>query len=435
MNFIKKTKSICDVCLKTVPAKTFESNGKIMIEKKCPEHGIFRGEHVWDDPAVYRDLIKIETLNAESGQVAAAVTYSCNLNCPVCYARANETAIEDIKIEDLSKLEKYKTVFLTGGEPTVKKDIAEIIKTLRRRGKNVAMFSNGLKFADEKFTLKIKKAGIRNVILQFDTFSDSDYEYIRGKRLLKIKKQVLANLQKFHIPIYLQATVIKDKNFNELGKYFKFAFNFKGVKSVGLNHLWKVGRYDEKDFIATFEIMEKTNEILKIEKKDWTESTRLLCNFDKLLSLLSKDKKKVFGKCNLKCLVLREKNRLIPVTKVFNVSRISKKIEAAYARKSRAKLAYFLVYFFSIEIVLNFFRNKYFRSFLVQLFKNRRYFFSKEFMFFNPFYFLVINIFPTPNNFDYDFVDECNFKAVSAEDFSFQPACLHRILALKKREK
>lgn len=434
MRFLKKTESICDVCLKRIPARTLVREGRVFIEKQCKEHGKFVGDHVWDDPETHQRLARIKTLDADSGQVALAVTYKCNLNCPVCYANANETKMGDMQVEELSKIKDYETVFLTGGEPTVSEKLPEIMKELKKQGKNIVMFSNGLKLADEKFALKMKKLGIRNVILQFDTFSDKEYEYIRGKKLLSFKRKAIVSLSKSRVPIYLQATVLKDKNFEELEQYFNFAFRQSGVKSIGLNHLWRVGRYDEKDFLPTSVILARVNEILGTVNKDWTESTRLLCSMNKAFSFFC-DQKRVFGKCNLKCLVMREQGRSIPITKIFNTPRINSKIERAYARKSGLRLAAFFVYFFFREVLLNSIINRDFRIFLGKLFKNYHYFIRKEFMFFNPFHFVVINIFPTPRNLDYDFVDECNFNAASAGDFSLEPACLHHIKNLKNEGK
>ena len=35
----KETQSLCPECKKVVPARIFESEGKVLMEKTCPEHG------------------------------------------------------------------------------------------------------------------------------------------------------------------------------------------------------------------------------------------------------------------------------------------------------------------------------------------------------------------------------------------------------------
>ena len=51
---IRETRSVCPVCLQNLPAKlTRETDGRILLEKRCPEHGAFRvpvwrGRVDWD---------------------------------------------------------------------------------------------------------------------------------------------------------------------------------------------------------------------------------------------------------------------------------------------------------------------------------------------------------------------------------------------------
>ena len=38
----KQTESLCPECSKVIPAREFEEDGKVMMDKTCPEHGRFR---------------------------------------------------------------------------------------------------------------------------------------------------------------------------------------------------------------------------------------------------------------------------------------------------------------------------------------------------------------------------------------------------------
>ena len=48
---MRKTKSICPVCQKKIDAELTEVNGKILITKKCKEHGAFSATH-WQSPSI-----------------------------------------------------------------------------------------------------------------------------------------------------------------------------------------------------------------------------------------------------------------------------------------------------------------------------------------------------------------------------------------------
>ena len=42
---MKKSKSICPVCQKKIDAELTEKDGKVLITKKCEEHGAFSATH------------------------------------------------------------------------------------------------------------------------------------------------------------------------------------------------------------------------------------------------------------------------------------------------------------------------------------------------------------------------------------------------------
>lgn len=434
MKILYKTRSLCDKCLQEVPAFTFIKNGRVFLQKECPKHGKFSGDHAWDDPKINQGLHKIDTLDAKSAQVAIAVTYKCNLTCPVCYARANEVDISDLKIEDLKRVDEYPVIFLTGGEPTIREDLPEIVSTLKRKGKKVVMFSNGLKLAQKGYARKLKRAGLGCVILQFDTLDDAEYQYIRGRKLIEIKKKAVANMQRSNLPVYLYCTMLKGKSFNQMENIFNFARKYSVIKTVSVNPLWRLGRYNENDFVPSSQILKRASQINGLKRSDWLESTELLCGVDKLLSLIS-SRRRLFCKCNLKCLVLRHKNRTIPVTRIFDTKKINQKINDLYERKNRSGFWSFLLYFFANQVVLNFFKNRNFRLFVLKTLKNTGHLLRGDYLLFNPFHFVTIAIFPTPTNLDFSFVSQCNFNAISSEDFGFEPGCIHRIKALKKDEK
>ena len=49
---MKKSKSICPVCQKKIDVELTEVNGKILITKKCKEHGTFSATH-WQSTKGY----------------------------------------------------------------------------------------------------------------------------------------------------------------------------------------------------------------------------------------------------------------------------------------------------------------------------------------------------------------------------------------------
>ncbi len=78
------------------------------------------------------------------------LTDRCNMSCPFCHAEGSPAA-SDVSLGDLSfttslrTLRKYcDTVHLTGGEPTLHRDLPRILHFLKESGYKIAITTNGL---------------------------------------------------------------------------------------------------------------------------------------------------------------------------------------------------------------------------------------------------------------------------------------------------
>ncbi|MCX5657824.1 MAG: hypothetical protein NTZ48_06335, partial [Candidatus Omnitrophica bacterium] len=91
MKFIKKTSSLCPVCLEIIDAEVLEENRNVYLSKRCYKHGLFFSKHIWSSGNVYMQMLTlpIEELSFANGLVLN-LTNDCNLNCPFCYSRAND---------------------------------------------------------------------------------------------------------------------------------------------------------------------------------------------------------------------------------------------------------------------------------------------------------------------------------------------------------
>ena len=175
--FIKKTKSLCPTCLKPLEAEVFEEDGKVWIKKECPDHGEFKNTY-WSDAEIYNMVDAYDPVNTaldnptvnvsdgcpsncglcgehESSTVLGLidVTNRCNLRCPICFANAAasgtlyEPTFEEIR-QMLVNLRNEKpipavAIQYAGGEPTVRKDLPELIKLAKEEGFSVMVHGNG----------------------------------------------------------------------------------------------------------------------------------------------------------------------------------------------------------------------------------------------------------------------------------------------------
>ncbi|CAH2002519.1 unnamed protein product [Acanthoscelides obtectus] len=155
-----------------------------------------------------------------------SLTERCNLRCQYCMPEEGVkltekphllTTDEVIKIARLFVKEGVDKIRLTGGEPTVRKDLPDIIYNLKQiEGlKTVAMTTNGLVLT--KQLVALQKAGLDIVNVSLDTLVAEKYEKItRRKGWNRVMMGIDLALQLGYNPVKVNCVVMKDFNENEI---------------------------------------------------------------------------------------------------------------------------------------------------------------------------------------------------------------------------
>ncbi|WP_405269026.1 tetraether lipid synthase Tes [Methanobrevibacter sp.] len=258
---IKNTKSLCPECGKPLDAEVYDEDGKVFIKKTCDEHGEFVNTY-WGDKDLYDraenftpSVLSVENPNVEDTGTCPSncglcskhetstvlglidVTNRCNLKCPVCFANAAaagylyEPTQEEIR-QMLKNLRSLKpnpchAIQYAGGEPTVRKDIIELIEMAKEEGfSHVQIATNGLRLARrENLAEQLKAAGLNTVYLSFEGVTSEPYIKNKGKDLLDIKLKAIENCRKANLGVVLVPTLIKGVNDQQVGEIIKFAFD------------------------------------------------------------------------------------------------------------------------------------------------------------------------------------------------------------------
>jgi sulfatase maturation enzyme AslB (radical SAM superfamily) len=239
---LDETLGVCSTCLRTTPAKIVENNGKVFLQKNCCNK---ENVLIDNDAEIYKKLILPfktereyikcgETLNKAFKKMRKislvthiTITHKCNLNCPICYLKFQDGMIApDPSLDNILNVVKENrspSIFLTGGEPTLRDDLPEIIKKISKMKKKTHIITNGLKLSNRRYVKKLKKAGLKEVYLSFDGLDDKIFRKFRGKKLLKIKLKALKNLKEEKIPTWLIAVMKLGFNVNQIPALLKFA--------------------------------------------------------------------------------------------------------------------------------------------------------------------------------------------------------------------
>ena len=274
--------SLCPVCLKPIDARLYQDGRKVLMEKWCSLHGHFRDLY-FSDAGIYRKFMlfnargssmespiaKVEGCpshcglceNHKTGTVLGNIdiTARCNLSCPICFADAGDSQTEPTQEQIrfvMTILRQQKpvpcpAVQLSGGEPTMREDLPEIVAMAKKLGfAQIQVATNGLMLATSRDLSKtLAQNGLSSVYLQFDGFSPETHKALRGRDLLHVKLQAIENVRNAgHISVILVPTLARNVNDDQVGKIIRFAsMNADTVKGVNFQPISFVGRIDQKD--------------------------------------------------------------------------------------------------------------------------------------------------------------------------------------------
>jgi hypothetical protein len=137
--------------------------------------------------------------------VFVEVTNRCNMNCPICIANVPGMGFDfhppldyfERIFAHISKFNPLPKVELFGGEPTVRKDLIDIINLGRKYKLRPRVVTNGIRLADEAYCEAMCKARVR-FRLSIDGRSPEIYERLRNfPGALANKLKAIENLKKY----------------------------------------------------------------------------------------------------------------------------------------------------------------------------------------------------------------------------------------------
>lgn len=251
---LRATESVCPECLQRVPARLVEEGGCVYLRRTCSRHGAAQcllSEHAWYYAALDRYFFSVADSSAPPQRdYLVRMTERCNLQCPICLAAASPKdrppPVPDL---DLNCLEAFLDrrprgrlkIDLISAEPTLREDLPEVIRAVKRRGHIVALHTNGIRLADPGYCRRLREAGCDEVHLQMDGFDDEAYLKIRGARLTRNKLRVLANLEEIGFPTDLVMVIMPNTNEDEIPRVLEYCRDrpfirelfFLGTRALG----------------------------------------------------------------------------------------------------------------------------------------------------------------------------------------------------------
>ncbi len=286
------TSSLCPVCLERIPAQRVARGEAVYLEKRCPDHGSFESL-IWngapDMAGWHRPKIPTHPTvvghEADRGcpfdcglcpehlqrscTVILEVTQRCDLGCLVCYADARPKGEEppvDVVAGWYRHLRKSGVgcnIQLSGGEPTLRDDLPQLVEMGRRAGFGfIQINTNGLRLAREPgYAGTLKAAGVASLFLQFDGVDDEAYRSLRGRGLWSEKRAAVEACNRAGLGVVLVPTLVPGRNSHAVGDILRFALaHYPTVRGVHFQPVSYFGRHPgepaERDRLTLPELMQ-----------------------------------------------------------------------------------------------------------------------------------------------------------------------------------
>ncbi|HEY1265510.1 MAG TPA: radical SAM protein, partial [Terriglobales bacterium] len=239
-----------------IKATIIEREGKIMMVKECPKHGLFEdvmsidtefSRHLEDvfpgrDIRAHNDE-KLHnhgssTVKYGRGSVLTIdLTNRCNMMCDPCFMDANQVGfVHELTWEEIKQMldnaitikpRRQMSVQFSGGEPTLSPYFLDAVRYARKVGYNaVQAATNGIEFAKSfEFAQQAAEAGLRYAYLQFDGIGNAANSHRAVGNLFDVKLKAIENLHSAGVEIVPVVTIVNGINNEQVGRIIKFALD------------------------------------------------------------------------------------------------------------------------------------------------------------------------------------------------------------------
>lgn len=270
-----ETTSLCRVCKRSVPARSYERAGTIVLRKQCPSHG--DQETLISSNADWYHKVMAMPANLESpiGErkpvsqgcpfdcgpcqsheqrvhlPVVPITSACNLDCPICYTHNKNDGAYHMGLDEMRAILEHlkrrapdqRIINITGGEPTLHPQFVELIEMCRDAGiHRVTISTHGLTFIkNEAMVARLAELSAR-VILSFDSFDEQVNTVMLGGKFGGPKMRALELLEKYEVATTLLPVLARGMNDHEIARIVDMALHKDFIRSVEFHPMTFTGQ-------------------------------------------------------------------------------------------------------------------------------------------------------------------------------------------------
>jgi len=167
-----------------------------------------------------------DSYNRPVSNLRVSLTPKCNLSCIYCHKEGEESPKDQLSVEEIAEILRVaakfeiRSVKFTGGEPLLRRDLLEIIRSVPD-GMESSLTTNGTLLADLAF--RLKEAGLRRVNVSLDSLNPETFKKITGiDRLSDVLEGITAAVEAGLTPVKLNMVVLEGINDTEIDDFLAY---------------------------------------------------------------------------------------------------------------------------------------------------------------------------------------------------------------------
>lgn len=174
----------------------------------------------------------IDRFNRVHNYLRISLTDNCNLRCFYCMPEEDYEFTPAGRLMQADEIEALAKIFvglgvnkirLTGGEPLVRKDAADIIMALSKLPVKLTITTNGTRL--HEYADVLERAGVRSLNISLDTLQPEKFQLItRRDQFQKVYENIELLISK-NIHIKINVVVMKGLNDGEINDFIEYTRN------------------------------------------------------------------------------------------------------------------------------------------------------------------------------------------------------------------
>ncbi len=251
----------------------------------------------------------LDRFNRVHNYLRISITDNCNLRCFYCMPEEDYEFTPASRLMQPDEIESIAKIFvahgvnkirLTGGEPLVRKDAADIIMRLGKLPVNLTMTTNGTRL--HEFAEVLESSGVKSLNISLDTLNKEKFNLMtRRNQFERVYENIQLMIRRgFHVKVNM--VVIKNLNHEEITDFIHWTKN-EPVHVRFIEFMPFTGNHWQSEKVVTRnQILETAGaefDILPLEKeKHETANKYIIPGYQGTFAIISAMSAPFCGDCN-----------------------------------------------------------------------------------------------------------------------------------------